>query len=180
MNMCKKTAIALSVLLLVSPVIAEEKKSSAKSGKHLVDMADGLNQQEFYEAKNPEAIWSSEGQAPWTRSEAVNAWEQGEPKSGKVVEDDMANIERPTAKPVMENGKPVEEGRLINVRVRYTLDPENSKASFSPVSAQTELYRQMGSHCGNGFQKISEWSEPVELADYYLYYQFRCMAPKTE
>ncbi len=185
MRAWKKSILAASVLLAVVAVQADETKTAKK--KHLVDMADGLNQQEFYSTKNPDAIWSSDGQAPWSKSEAVNAYEQTEskPATAAAVKREAAEIPattaaRPTAAPVMENGKPVEAGRAINIRVRYTLDPEHSRASFSPVSAQNELYRQMSSHCGNGFQKMSEWSTPVEGADYYLYYQFRCMDAESK
>lgn len=187
MRVWKQSAIAVSIVVGASLVQAEPataadtrsaKTQAAKPKKHLVDMADGMNQRDFYEAKNPEAIWSTEGgSAPWTRAEAINAWEQtgGKSSSGVREQDLQAGTERPAAVPLLEDGKPVEAGRSINIRVRYTLDPEHSKASYSPVSAQAELYRQMGSHCGNGFQKMSEWSTPVEGSDYYLYYQFRCM-----
>ena len=187
MRAWKQTVMTAGLVMMVSTMVQAEDtaakattaKAKAVPKKHLVDMADGMNQQEFYNTRNPEAIWSTDGgSAPWTRTEAVNAWEQGEAgkTSGAVKEQDLqTGTTRPAAVPVLENGKPVEAGRSINIRVRYTLDPEHSKASYSPVSAQSELYRQMGSHCGNGFQKMSEWSTPIEGSDYYLYYQFRCM-----
>ena len=172
MKCLQKLLIVGSVLMTGALVQADETKPK----KHLVDMADGMNQQEFYATKNPDAIFSSDGSAPWTKSDAVNAWEQTDGKTSKVVKEDLDKIDRPSSSPVLENGKEVEAGTPINIRVRYTLDAEHSKALFSPVSAQNEMYRQMGSHCGNGFQKMNEWSEPIDGADYYLFYQFRCMA----
>jgi hypothetical protein len=182
---------ALSLIaLLVSGAVAqaEEQKVEAGNKKHMVDMADGLNTQDFYDSKNPDAIWSSELKMPWAKTSAINAYDENEKssadkssaKSGvdQIRED---NLSAPT--PVSEsagkstgkvNGKTVDADQLVNIRVLYTLDAEKSRASFSPVSAQNELFRQMSKYCSNGFQKIAEWSEP-EGSDYYLYYQFKCM-----
>lgn len=189
----KKSLVAVAALM-GSVVMAQAEE--VKKKKHLVDLADGMNQQEFYATKNPDAIFSSDGAAPWTKSDAVNAWELGGTQSGAVnawEKDDglsrpsvpvenlqTGEVKKPAAAPLLANGKPLEAGTLINIRVRYTLDPERSRAAFSPVSAQSEMYRQMSSHCGNGFQKISEWSTPLEGADYYLFYQFRCMDPARQ
>ncbi len=195
--MCVWKKIAILAVVLTGSVNVVQAEA-AKQKKHLVDMADGMNQQEFYDAKNPDALWSSDGAAPWTRSEAVNAWEQDGSGKSTTVKGDAVNawetkddgksrpavvvenmqtgeVKKPAASVLLENGKPVEAGRAINVRVRYTVDPEHSKALFSPVSAQGELYRQMSGLCNKGFQKMSEWSTPIEGGDYYLFYQFRCM-----
>lgn len=186
--------VMVAVLLISSAVLVQAEETKKK--KHLVDLADGMDQQAFYATKNPDAIFSSDGSAPWAKSDAVNAWEQEAPKSGALnaweaqndglsrpevpVENLQTGEVRQPVQQLLQNGKPVDIGTLINIRVRYTVDPEHSKAAFSPVSAPGELYRQMGSMCGNGFQKLSEWSKPIEGADYYLFYQFRCMDPEQQ
>lgn len=176
--------VMVVLALVLATVYAQAENEKAAPKKRLVDMSDGMNQADFYKTKDPDSIWSSDGAQPWKKDDAVKAYEQTEaskPAAGKTApaavkeESLQAGVDRPAVQPLMENGKAIESGRLINIRVRYTLDAEHSKASFSPVSAQNEMYRQMSSHCGNGFQKMSEWSTPIEGADYYLYYQFRCM-----
>jgi hypothetical protein len=187
----KKSTIVLSLMtVLVSSAAAQaddaKAKADAAAGKkmHMVDMADGLNTQEFYDSKNPDGVWSSELKMPWAKTGAINAYDEKAKSSnannGTILEE---NISKQAAASVSEstgqttgqvNGKIVDADQLVNIRVLYTLDAENSRASFSPVSAQNELFRQMSKYCSNGFQKIAEWSEP-EGSDYYLYYQFKCM-----
>jgi hypothetical protein len=166
------------MMLTAVAAFADADKTAQK--KRLVDLSDGMNQADFYSSKDANSLWSSDGAHPWKKDDAVNAYEQVEAKPSaaeKAVEKSVqTSASRPQIKPVTSaDGKPVAVGTPINIRVRYTLDAEHSKASFSPVSAQNELYRQMSTHCTNGFQKLSEWSTPIEVADYYLYYQFRCM-----
>lgn len=180
-------SLSMSALLLNGVALqAEEAKAADNAGKqkHMVDMADGLNTQEFYESKNPDGVWSSELKMPWAKSNAINAYDENSKSSGKVSSSDgavvreeniSAQVARPDSVKTGEvNGKKVDADQLVNIRVLYTLDAEKSRASFSPVSAQNELFRQMSQYCSNGFQKIAEWSEP-EGSDYYLYYQFKCM-----
>lgn len=170
-----KEAVVILVLLLSVGIVRADDPSDKKSDKHMVDMADGLNTQDFYDSKNPDGVWSSELKMPWAKSDAINAYED----NGKSPEQ-AASDEKPAGNVIAGestgkvNGQPVDADQLVNIRVLYTLDAENSRASFSPVSAQNELFRQMSRHCSNGFQKIAEWSEP-EGKDYYLYYQFKCM-----
>ncbi|HQQ63118.1 MAG TPA: hypothetical protein PLF22_06050 [Pseudomonadales bacterium] len=179
----RKSILLMALVLAATAVQAGEDKPASK--KRLVDLSDGMNQADFYTSKDADSLWSSDGAHPWKKDDAVNAYEQGETKSS-VSDKDMAAVsqkssDRPAVKPVVTaDGKPVAIGTAINIRVRYTLDAEHSKASYSPVSAQNELYRQMSTHCANGFQKLSEWSTPLEAADYYLYYQFRCMEADTK
>jgi hypothetical protein len=150
--------------------------------KNIVDMADSVNNQDFYDTKNPDAVWSSELKMPWAKSSAINAYDdKKQPSEGSASESSgtasagVAATGAVAGVTVGEvNGKKVDAEQLVNIRVLYTLDAANSKASFSPVTAQTELFRQMSKHCTNGFQKIAEWSEP-EGSDYYMYYQFKCM-----
>jgi hypothetical protein len=189
----KTSTMALSLMaLLVSGAVvqADDAKAGAETGKkkHMVDMADGLNTQEFYDSKNPDGVWSSELKMPWAKTGAINAYEEKDKSAaGKApASSDNGTIrEENISRPAMVsestgqttgqvNGKTVDADQLVNIRVLYTLDAEKSRASFSPVSAQNELFRQMSKYCSNGFQKIAEWSEP-EGSDYYLYYQFKCM-----
>lgn len=180
MNAWKKSMAAFSVVLVSSMAVQAEE---AKKEKHMVDMADQLNTQEFYDSKNPDGLWSSELKMPWAKTNAINAYDDkqqaatGEVSSTVVSKDGTGGVQESTpARPVTGevNGKKVDAEQLVNIRVLYTLDASQSSASFSPVSAQSELFRQMSRYCSNGFQKIAEWSEP-EGNDYYLYYQFKCM-----
>ncbi len=141
----------LCCLLLIAWGItqADEQK---QQNTHLVDMADGLNAQAFMNAKNPDALWSSSMLVPWTRTNVIKAYESGK-----------------------EDSKITDADQLVNIRVLYSLDTDNTHAAFSPSSAQNELFRQMAHHCSAGFQKVGEWSELVENSDYYLYYQFQCI-----
>lgn len=171
------SVMLLAVLATAGSVQAEEGKK-----KHMVDMADGLNTQEFYDSKNPDAIWSSELKTPWAKSGAINAYEDNDSATNKTegtAKEESLGASSPAATTGQVtgqvNGKTVDADQLVNIRVLYTMDAEKSRASFSPVSAQNELFRQMSKTCSNGFQKIAEWSEPVEGSDYYLYYQFKCM-----
>jgi hypothetical protein len=184
MRAWKKTVIACSVMLVAGMTVQAEE---VKKEKHMVDMADQLNTQEFYDSKNPDGLWSSELKMPWAKTNAINAYDGATASSAtstnggvNAYEDKQQaastikeeNISKPVTGEV--NGKKVDAEQLVNIRVLYTLDSEKSRASFSPVSAQNELFRQMSKYCSNGFQKIAEWSEP-EASDYYLYYQFKCM-----
>jgi hypothetical protein len=185
MHAWKKLMVVCSVLLVNGMALQAEE---VKKEKHMVDMADQLNTQEFYDSKNPDALWSSELKMPWAKSSAINAYEDGkqsndvkssDKKPSTATETQAATAaikEENIAKPVTGevNGKKVDAEQLVNIRVLYTLETEKSRAAFSPVSAQNELFRQMSKYCSNGFQKIAEWSEP-EGSDYYLYYQFKCM-----
>ena len=206
-----KMVVAAALVSAVA-VRAEEAKEAAGKKKHMVDMADGMSSAEFYDAKNPDAIWSSELKMPWAKTNAINAYETDNNKRGAAInayETDQKSSaskggeaeEKPavvgassaaesslqektpststSARPAVAvgkvNGQEVDGEQLINIRVLYTLDAERSRASYSPVSAQNELYRQMSGVCSQGFQKVAEWSEPVEASDYYLYYQFKCI-----
>lgn len=188
MRAWKQSSILLLAILAAMPAVqAEETKSEASNKKHMVDMADGLNTQDFYNETNPDGIWSSDLKTPWAKSTAINAYEENDHAANKT---ESAAKEKSlgtataagTAGQIAGgnatgsvNGKTVDADQLVNIRVLYTLNPENSRASFSPVSAQNELFRQMSKTCSNGFQKVAEWSEPVAGDDYYLYYQFKCM-----
>jgi len=173
-------ALSFMVVLANSAVAqADDAKAKAETGKktHMVDMADGLNTQEFYDSKNPDGVWSSELKMPWAKTGAINAYEdKTQPSDSSTSESSGVAASGAVAGVTVGevNGKSVDADQLVNIRVLYTLDAEKSRASFSPVSAQNELFRQMSKHCSNGFQKIAEWSEP-EGSDYYLYYQFKCM-----
>ena len=184
MRAWKKSVMACSVVLVASMTVQAEE---VKKEKHMVDMADQMNTQEFYDSKNPDGLWSSELKMPWAKTNAINAYdganasgginayENKQPAANASVSASTIkeeNISKPVTGEV--NGKKVDSEQLVNIRVLYTLDAEKSRASFSPVSAQNELFRQMSKYCSNGFQKIAEWSEP-EGSDYYLYYQFKCM-----
>ena len=147
----KMLKLFLCCLLLVAWVITQADESE-QPRNHLVDMADGLNAQAFMNAKNPDALWSSSMLVPWTRTNVIKAYETGK-----------------------EDSKITDTDQLVNIRVMYGLNPDNTRASFSPSSAQNELFRQMAHHCSTGFQKVGEWSELVENSDYYLYYQFQCI-----
>lgn len=152
MNLGKKLVkLFLCCVLIVAwgITLADE---SGQHNNHLVDMADGLNAQAFMNAKNPDALWSSSMLVPWTRTNVIKAYENGQ-----------------------ENSKVTDTDQLINIRVMYGLDADHTRTSFSPSSAQNELFRQMARHCTAGFQKVGEWSEWVENSDYYLYYQFQCI-----
>lgn len=188
----KNIAVSFCVLLASGTVaLAEESSSNAenKNQKHMVDMADGLNSQQFMNAKDPDALWSSTMYVPWKRTGAINAYQDADKSSSKSKGGVNAyqevskeeNLAMPAAAPDtgeitgMVDGKKIESDQLVNIRVMYGLDPEHTKATFTPASSQNELFRQMSKYCSFGFQKVGEWSELVEGSDYYLYYQFQCI-----
>ncbi|HSC75660.1 MAG TPA: hypothetical protein VLB90_05435 [Pseudomonadales bacterium] len=198
--MCVWKNIIVTSCLLITGVVVQAEESSANSEnkhqKHMVDMADGLNSQQFMNAKDPDALWSSTMFVPWKRTGAINAYQDNKPsetKGGvnayqdtdKVPADNTPSKEENLAMPAassssgeitgMVDGKKIESDQLVNIRVMYGLDPEHTKAKFTPASSQNELFRQMSKYCSFGFQKVGEWSEVVEGSDYYLYYQFQCI-----
>jgi hypothetical protein len=186
MSAWKNVAMSCCVLLAVSSAVQadEASGSSEKKQKHMVDMADGLNAQEFMDSKNPDALWSSTMFVPWKRTGAIDAYKDADKSSssvtsGKGIKEE--NLSLP-AKPDksseitgMVDGKKIDADQLINIRVMYGLDAEHTHAAFTPASSQNELFRQMSKYCTFGFQKVGEWSELVEGSDYYLYYQFQCI-----
>jgi hypothetical protein len=193
----KNVAISCFVLLSVCAVAhADEAKGNPenKKVKHTVDMADGLNSQEFMNSKDPDALWSSTMYVPWKRSGAINAYQDGkssETKGGVNAYQDTdkassadkglskeENLSMPKQSGEITglvDGKKIDSDQLVNIRVMYGLDPEHTKTTFTPASSQNELFRQMSKYCSFGFQKVGEWSELVEGSDYYLYYQFQCI-----
>lgn len=184
-----KNIIIASCLLAASAVVQADEAEN-KNKRHMVDMADGLNSQQFMNAKDPDALWSSTMYVPWKRTGAINAYQDSKPSESKggvnayqdadKVSTKEENLAMPAASKSgeitgMVDGKKIESDQLVNIRVMYGLDPENTKAKFTPASSQNELFRQMSKYCSFGFQKVGEWSEVVEGSDYYLYYQFQCI-----
>ena len=188
MRVWKCSTLLLAAALATTGYCEENRRPATKAqSRHMVDMADGLNTQDFYNETNPDGIWSSDLKTPWAKSTAINAYEENEHATdkaegtaqeeslGKAAASGTAGQVAGSKATGTVKGKAVDADQLVNIRVLYTLNPENSRASFSPVSAQNELFRQMSRTCSNGFQKVAEWSEPVSGDDYYLYYQFKCM-----
>ncbi|HQQ75106.1 MAG TPA: hypothetical protein PK031_08120 [Pseudomonadales bacterium] len=189
MRAWKKVTVSCCVLLAFNALVQADESSgnTEKKQKHMVDMADGLNSQQFMDSKNPDALWSSTMFVPWLRTGAINAYKD----TGKDIGKDGINAykEESLAMPAKSSGetgvsetttgfvegKKIESDQLVNIRVMYGLDPEHTKTSFTPASSQNELFRQMSKYCRFGFQKVGEWSELVEGSDYYLYYQFQCI-----
>lgn len=182
--------IIISSCLLAASAVVQADEAENKNQRHMVDMADGLNSQQFMNAKDPDALWSSTMYVPWKRTGAINAYQDSKPSESKggvnayqdadKVPAKEENLAMPAASKSgeitgMVDGKKIESDQLVNIRVMYGLDPENTKAKFTPASSQNELFRQMSKYCSFGFQKVGEWSEVVEGSDYYLYYQFQCI-----
>lgn len=188
MSAWKNIAMSCCVLLAASAAVQADETSGGqeKKQKHMVDMADGLNAQEFMDAKNPDALWSSTMYVPWKRTGAIDAYKKDESspvgKDGiKAYKDDDSKKES-LAMPAPSSeftgaveGKKIDSDQLVNIRAMYGLDSDHTKAPYTPVSAQNELFRQMSKYCSFGFQKVGEWSELVDGSDYYLYYQFQCI-----
>ena len=183
-SVLKNIAVLFCVLLIPGMAVHADEAATKPSGKkqrHMVDMADGLNSQEFMDSKNPDALWSSTMFVPWKRTGAINAYKEGDKSaatgiSGGIKEENLAMPGKSTGEITgMVDGKKIESDQLGNIRVMYGLDPEHTRASFTPASSQNELFRQMSKYCSFGFQKVGEWSELVEGSDYYLYYQFQCI-----
>jgi len=168
-------AVSCFVLLAVCAAAqADEAKSKTenKKFKHTVDMADGLNSQEFMDSKDPDALWSSTMYVPWKRSGAIDAYSD----TGKISSvEDLSMPKKSGEITGLVDGKKIDSDQLVNIRVMYGLDPDHTKTTFTPASSQNELFRQMSKYCSFGFQKVGEWSELVEGSDYYLYYQFQCI-----
>jgi hypothetical protein len=184
MRSWKNVVISCFVLLAVCAVAqADEAKGNPenKKVKHTVDMADGLNSQEFMNSKDPDALWSSTMYVPWKRTGAIDAYsDAGKNASGEVsgtgIKEENLSMPQKTGEITgLVNGKKIDSDQLVNIRVMYGLDPEHTKTTFTPASSQNELFRQMSKYCSFGFQKVGEWSELVEGSDYYLYYQFQCI-----
>lgn len=189
MRAWKNIAVSLICLLAASAVVQADEANSSESekkSKHMVDMADGLNSQQFMDSKNPDALWSSTMYVPWKRSGAIDAFKKDETspvgKDGIKAYKDSDKKEENLAMPApsseftgVVDGKKIDTDQLVNIRAMYGLDSDHTKAPYTPVSAQNELFRQMSKFCSFGFQKVGEWSELVEGSDYYLYYQFQCI-----
>ncbi len=190
MRAWKSKILTLSLLLATCVAVQAEDNKPDQTGKakpvkkqHMVDMADSVNNNEFYQSENPDGVWSSELKTPWAKSDAINAYSEGDKPAGTRVGEaaDAAaatggsTATAPSTDTVGDvNGTKVNPDQLVNIRARYSMD-ENAASSLTPVFAQNTLFRQMSHTCKNGFQKIAEWSEPVQGNDYYLYYQFKCM-----
>jgi hypothetical protein len=61
---------------------------------------------------------------------------------------------------------------ILHIQERYTL----SRSDHTPYSAfyvVEALHKKMAVQCPSGWNKIKEWSTPVE-GDFFLHYQFSC------
>lgn len=141
--------------------------------QHMVDMADGLGAHQFYQAQNPDSLWSSDLAMPWAKQSAVNAYED-EKTTGELV----TQVVNPQTSKTYEGGNRYAPGKLINVRQAF--DPRAKVYVGSSSWASQALYADMAENCPAGFQRIAEWAEPIAEGGFYLYFQFSCIAPKAQ
>lgn len=145
--MRKQFVIATLAALLVSPslVLADEQEQEKD-----VDMADSLNFGKFHSNKG----------------DSVKLYDS---KTGAVLGSKPAAVVPPAAAVAPER----QGNEAFTVKVRYSL-ASSAETRFSAFSAITDLHQQMAQHCPQGWEKLSEWSEPV-AGDFILHYGFRCL-----
>lgn len=163
--------------------------STPKKQKFVVDMADGLNFDEFHNDKNAEAIYSSELSAPWKKRSVVNAYENDGSKKQTRTTQGINGLQKASvaeeknsatsAETNANKSAAIENEQLINTRAPFS--PEDTPAALS--ATQLALYHQMSTFCMHksqrlGFQKVAEWLEPNTENGYYIYYQFQCIFKK--
>ncbi|MCB1615345.1 MAG: hypothetical protein KDI30_04960 [Pseudomonadales bacterium] len=161
----------------------------AEEDEMMVDKADSLDFESFHEDSSI-TIFSTDGVglfSPGSRSDGVNTYEEdaetggggqqsGEPSSS--AQQQQFNPEKTGQSPLDSTGSAsstqtasgFEQGQKVNIRATYRLNDSDDikKATFS-------LYQQMNQYCPAGWEKLREWSLPVDSGHYYLHYQFRCL-----
>src|SRR6478735_4068060 len=127
----KKIAISCLVLLATNAAVhADEAKNNTenKKVKHMVDMADGLNSQEFMDTKDPDALWSSTMYVPWKRTGAIDAYSDAGKSSSAatngsgIKEENLAMPKKSGEITGLVDGKKIDSDQLVNIRVLYGLD----------------------------------------------------------
>jgi hypothetical protein len=63
-------------------------------------------------------------------------------------------------------------GKRFEVRERYSLSRSNN-TPYSAFYVTEALHKQMAELCPKGWNKLREWSVPVEK-DFYLHYELQC------
>lgn len=151
--------ILLSALLLMVA-------SATALAEFDVDQADSLNFEAFHKDKDS----------------AVKLWESDDGKAEKLYTEQSVAPSQATeqnhtktapAQPMQDHKLAGQSGKKFEARERYTL----SRSAATPYSAFyviEALHKQMAAACTDGWEKLREWSVPVE-ADYFLYYEFRCL-----
>lgn len=135
--------------------------TSMAAEQHMVDMADSLNAEQFYQSSNPDSLWSSALNMPWAKQSAVNVYDDPYPQT--------------TGAEVHEGGNRYAPGKLINVRAEF--NAQTAQYEGSSAWAGQALHWQMAEICPAGYQRIAEWVEPVGQSQWWLYFQFTCIAP---
>jgi hypothetical protein len=148
-----------------------------------VDEADSLDFDSFHEDKEGEegtSLFGITGGTSGTIRKGENAFHPELDNPGKnvgVVEEDLGSPKK--RKPVndFDGQKPPKAiGEIRNIRVRYAL--YNSKNTpLHAHDAVPVLHSYISDYCPTGWLKLAEWSMPIER-DYYLYFQFQCLAGK--
>ena len=153
--------LSCSVLLCATPALAEDMD---------VDQADSLNFEAFHTDKKAAIqLWE---QAPEKRT----VKQYPETRTENTVVEERLNRPsaqgaslRQTAEAPAATGKP---GQRYEIRERYTLG-RSSQTPYSAFYVIEAMHGQMARLCPRGWQKLAEWSEPVE-GDFYLYYELEC------
>ncbi len=136
--------ILLMSLVYANPVIADFD----------VDDADSLDFEAFHRDKNPDKkTWEKKSITTSTNKAKTDALPLSEKEEHQSSDSNT--------------------GREYQVRERYSLE-RSTETPYSAFYVIEALHKQMASLCPKGWEKIKEWSKPVEK-DFYLYYELRCL-----
>ena len=114
-----------------------------------VDDADSLDFESFHADKTPDKkVWRTQKKATSeTTFDRIG---------GKV-----ASVEQTGA------------GEVYEIRQRYSLYTSH-QTRYSAFYVIEAMHRQMAELCPSGWQKLREWSTPINT-DFYLYYELKCL-----
>lgn len=153
--MLRRLALSTTLLLAATTALSQED----------VDLADSLNFEEFHKDKK----------------EAVKVFEKKD-ETQKVYKDDTPNTVKTETLPspsanaaasTVTAEAAAEPGKRFEIRERYTLGRSN-KTPYSAFYVIEAMHKQMAEICPNGWNKLKEFSKPVEQ-DFYLHYEFECL-----
>ena len=122
-----------------------------------VDQADSLDFESFHQDKDS----------------TIKLWEQKKPKAEEATPLNTKNNtdgNQPSDK--TSNASNV-SGKKFEARERYTLI-RSTQTPYSAFYVIEALHRQMAKSCPKGWEKLREWSVPVD-GDFFMYYEFRCL-----
>lgn len=139
--------------------------SATHSSEFDVDQADTLDFESFHKDKDS----------------AIKLWDDDKNKTQKLYKDDPKAGKKESAEPAattdqsksLANVPENVTGKKFEIRERYSLE-RSTTTPYSAFFVIEALHKDMAITCPEGWEKIREWSIPVEQ-DFYLYYEFKCL-----